>query len=100
MKDIRLILKENIKNIRSNEGLSQQELAEKCNISQTFLGEIEIGRKYPSLQTLEKIANALNIDVYRLLMDKDSSDNPQLNAFAKDLSNSIVDLIETRRKSY
>lgn len=100
MKDVRQILKENIKEIRNGENLSQQELAEKCGLSPSFLGEIEIGKKYPSLQTLEKIALALKIDVYRLLLDKDSSGDPRLNAFAKDVSNAVVELIETKRNAY
>ena len=43
-------------------GISQKELAEKADISQSFLCDIEQGRSKPSIDTALKIAEALNID--------------------------------------
>lgn len=41
--------------------MSQRELAEKADISQQFLCDIEQGRKKPSIDTAIKLARALNI---------------------------------------
>ncbi|MEI8280118.1 MAG: helix-turn-helix transcriptional regulator [Bacteroidota bacterium] len=50
-----------IKQVRKQLGLTQQELAVKCNISQTSLSQIENGNKRPSAKTTKKICTALDI---------------------------------------
>jgi transcriptional regulator with XRE-family HTH domain len=51
------------------------ELAERAGISAGYVGEVEMGRKYPSPEILERIAKALEVRPYRLLMsDEDVAD--------------------------
>lgn len=51
-----------IKEIRKSKGWSQTELAEKANMSQTALSQIEKGKsKRPGIETLKKISQALEI---------------------------------------
>ena len=50
-----------IKKIRAQKGYSQMTLSLQSNLSQSFLASIETGKKMPSLLTIIKIANALNI---------------------------------------
>lgn len=50
-----------IKKIREELNISQKELAEKAEISQQFICDIEAGRRKPSIDTAIKIARALNI---------------------------------------
>ena len=50
-----------IREIREERGMSLAELAAKSKVSVSFLSEIETGRKSPSLRTIEKIINVLNI---------------------------------------
>ncbi|WP_308462464.1 helix-turn-helix domain-containing protein [Clostridium weizhouense] len=54
---------EKIKCERLKKSLKQYELAEKAGISNTFLSDIEVGRTTPSLKTLKKIAQALELDI-------------------------------------
>ena len=49
--------------------MSMAELAAKSRISVSFLSEIETGRKNPSLRTIDKITNVLNISNSIFLMD-------------------------------
>lgn len=49
-----------IKELRKGKGLSQVELAEKANLSQTALSQIEKGKR-PGIQTLKNISNALEV---------------------------------------
>jgi transcriptional regulator with XRE-family HTH domain len=49
-------------------GISQAELAERAGISVGYVGEVEIGHKFPSPETLEAIARALGLRPFRLLM--------------------------------
>ena len=39
-------------------------LAEYCGIAHSYIGEIEIGRKFPSMDLIEKIAKILRIEPY------------------------------------
>ncbi|MFI3326664.1 MAG: helix-turn-helix transcriptional regulator [Clostridia bacterium] len=58
-----------IQSARENAGLSQEQLAENADISHTFMTKIECGNRTPSLETLVKICNALNVSADTLLMD-------------------------------
>ena len=49
-------------------GMTQQQLAELCDLHTTSIGMIEIGRRMPSLSTLELIVKTLDID-YQDLFD-------------------------------
>ena len=51
----------NIKEKRERLGISQKELAEKAEIAQSFLCDIEQGRSKPSIDTAIKIAQVLNV---------------------------------------
>ena len=61
-------LARNLKEGRGRLCLSQAGLAEKAGVSPGYVGEIESGRKLPTLDILEKLALALDLPAYRLLM--------------------------------
>lgn len=65
-KDFYINLGKNIKKRRKELGLSQQSLADKLNISLNFMGKIEVAFSKPSLDTLIKIADGLDITVSEL----------------------------------
>lgn len=52
-----------IKELRKQCGISQDQLAERIDIDPKHVSRIEVGRSYPSLDTLEKIALALNVEL-------------------------------------
>lgn len=64
--DFYIKLGKNIKKKRKELGLTQQELADKLNISLNFMGKIEVAFSKPSLDTLIEIANQLNLSVSEL----------------------------------
>jgi transcriptional regulator with XRE-family HTH domain len=70
---LKLIFIRNLKEFRKKEGFSQMKLADYCNISHGYIGEIESGRKFPSTEMIEKISHALRIEPYQLF--KNSHDN-------------------------
>ena len=53
-------LGQNIRKCRKEQGLSQEQLAEKTGLSANYIGLIERGEKQPALDTLVNILNALN----------------------------------------
>jgi transcriptional regulator with XRE-family HTH domain len=52
-----------VKEIRRRKGLNQKELAALAGISNSYLSDIEVGRTNPSLKTLFKIAEALEVGI-------------------------------------
>ena len=60
MEDYRAILKRN----REEQGLSQNKLAKRLGVTQTFISEIERGRKNPSLEQFFRICKELQIKVF------------------------------------
>lgn len=63
MKTTKELLGSRIKELRKLRGLSQEKLSEKINIDPKHLSRIEVGRGFPSLDTLERIANVLNVEL-------------------------------------
>lgn len=61
MKEIGKIVGENIRYNRNQRGLSQEQLAFKSEINASYIGQIERCEKSPTLKTLDKIVNALDI---------------------------------------
>jgi len=70
MTDLRKVLAFNMKLHRKKLGLSQVKLAEIINVSDNYIALIEIGRRFPSLTTLEQLASAMNIDILELFSIK------------------------------
>jgi len=58
-----------IKKIRTDKGISQLELANTANFSQSFLANVESGKKKPSLLTILRIAEALNVNPREFFSD-------------------------------
>ena len=54
---------------RKERGFTQAQLAEKSNISRSYLAGVETGRYNPSIDTLKNIAKSLNINISFLLED-------------------------------
>jgi len=63
MTDCRLLLARNMKKYRKILGLSQMALADKVGCSTTLIGNIEINRRFPSADNINRIANALGVKV-------------------------------------
>lgn len=64
--DNKKLLGKRIKELRKEAGLTQEKLAELIDIETTSLSGIESGRHFPSLPTIEKIANKLNVELKAL----------------------------------
>lgn len=65
----RIALGKRIKDCRTSKKWTQQKLGEKCDITPTNISHIERAQISPSLETLVKIANALEVGVDDLLCD-------------------------------
>jgi len=70
LQKIRSILPSRIRTFRNTRGLTQECLAETVDIHATYISRIESGQKLPTLVIICKIADALGVNVYELLMDE------------------------------
>lgn len=90
--ELRECLSLNLKKYRKIKGWSQFELAEKAEISEQTVNSIEGLRLWPSDKTLAKLANVLEVEMYRLFV-------PQTLAMQSEtiseLKHAVVKTIET-----
>ena len=71
--NLRKILAANIKKQRGRLGITQENLAEKADISAAMMNDIEGCRTWVSDKTLKKLSSALKIDAYRLFIPEITS---------------------------
>jgi len=62
------LLAENLKKNRRKCGFSQERLAEEAGVSTHYISMIEIKRNFPKSKIIERLADALNIEVYELFL--------------------------------
>ena len=93
MTNIQECLKTNMKLHRKRLGLSQAALAERAGTAPNYIALIEVGKNFPSLPMLEKIAAALEIDALDLF-DKTGL----ITIDKKSLENDIISKISTTIK--
>ena len=93
----------NIRKCRLSKKLRQEDLAEKANLSVTYIGMIERGEKTPSVETLVTILNAMGVSADVVLCDvldagyeiKHSLLDEKLSKLSLSDRNKIYDVIDT-----
>jgi len=75
-KGIREILAANLKENRRKLGMTQEELAEKANVSTHYIAMIETCKKYPKPIMLEQIAKTLGIEPHKLFSAESDPNEP------------------------
>jgi transcriptional regulator with XRE-family HTH domain len=71
---LRATLAKNVRAFRKENGLSQEELADLCELHRTYIGSVEREERNVSLSTLEVLALALRVSVPELLTTKAEHD--------------------------
>ena len=93
-------LKLNIKHYRLLRKVSQQQLAEDSNLSTSFIAEIELGRRQPSLRSLVSISEALGVETYLLLVNPNRNANESVNMFSQELLEKITEYVGELKNKY
>lgn len=68
--DIIRVFGSNVKQYRLLLGISQEAFAEKCGMHRTYISAIECFRRSISLENIQKIADALEIETYLLFIER------------------------------
>jgi transcriptional regulator with XRE-family HTH domain len=85
---IREIFAKNLRENRRKCGFSQEKLAENAGITTQYLAMMEIARKFPSSEVLERLAAAMGIKVYELFLI-DHSPREELELLRRDIINEM-----------
>ena len=64
---LHILVGKNVRKVRNNLGISQEELADICGLHRTYIGGIERGERNLTVNTLQTLANALNVPPELLL---------------------------------
>lgn len=96
----------NIRKFREIKKLRQEDLAEKTDLTNNYIGMIERGEKIPSLETFINILNSLGVSADMVLSDvldngytvKDSLLNEKLEKLVPEDRNRIYEVIDTMMK--
>lgn len=67
--DIVKVFGKNLREYRTALGVSQEKFAEMCGLHRTYISDIERFQRSISLDNIQKIADALGIETYKLFMD-------------------------------
>jgi transcriptional regulator with XRE-family HTH domain len=87
------IFVQNLRKLRRKCGFTQAQLAEKVNVSTHHIGMIELSRNNPTLDLVERIAEALNIKTYELFIDP-LSPNEELERLRYEIRDDMKKLLD------
>jgi transcriptional regulator with XRE-family HTH domain len=68
MDNIRETFARNLRENRRKCGLTQAQLAEKAKVSTHYIALIELARNIPKVETIERLARVLNVEIYELFI--------------------------------
>jgi transcriptional regulator with XRE-family HTH domain len=68
-KELAMDIGERLRGIREEKNLSQGDVEERCGLLRCYISRVENGHTVPSIETLEKMARALGMQLYQLMYD-------------------------------
>ena len=101
---IETVIRENVKSLRKRLGWSQEALAEKTGVSAPYITQIEVGKRTPSLDIVEKLASALGVEYKTLFEPQNTEQSENFSDFSKHiletkLISAITDTIHNEFKA-
>jgi transcriptional regulator with XRE-family HTH domain len=95
MENIREILAANLKENRRKHGLTQEQFAEKADVSTHYVAIVETCKAFPTAEMLERLAAALGIETYQLFTVPEEPNE----AFERLLQQGITDIKQAVREA-
>jgi transcriptional regulator with XRE-family HTH domain len=75
-----MVIGERLKALRERKNLSQGDVEKRTGLLRCYISRVENGHTVPSVDTLEKIARALEVPMYRLFTDEEHVKVPNIPA--------------------
>ncbi len=91
----RHIFIQNLKFYRKQAGLTQEKLAEKIGMSTSYIGDLEARERFPSAETIDKIADALDVSISTLFGERSCPQNVK-DTFEKIYAKTLKDELKNR----
>jgi transcriptional regulator with XRE-family HTH domain len=73
-----MVIGDKLKTLRAQKNMSQGDMEERTGLLRCYISRVENGHTIPSVDTLEKMARALEIPMYRLFTDEDHVKKPNI----------------------
>lgn len=73
-----MILGERLRTVREQKDLSQGDVEKRSGLLRCYISRVENGHTVPAVETLEKLARALEVPMYELLYEGEEPPRPQL----------------------
>ena len=70
LSDARKVFASRLRQIRQLKGLSQEELADMAGLHRTYVGSVERSERNISIDNIERLAKALEVDILELLKEE------------------------------
>ncbi len=74
-----MVIGDKLKEIRETKKLSQGDIEKRTGLLRCYISGVENGHTVPNVDTLEKMARALEIPMYRLFTDEDRIEKPKVS---------------------
>jgi transcriptional regulator with XRE-family HTH domain len=71
-----MVISDRLRAIREQKDLSQGDIEERTGRKRCYLSRVENGHTIPSIETLEKLARALEVPMYQLFYDREAPPEP------------------------
>ncbi|WP_374510453.1 helix-turn-helix domain-containing protein [Niveibacterium sp.] len=69
----RLTFAHNLRKVRTSQGISQEKLADLCDLHRTYVSSVERGERNITVDNMERLAVALGVDIRELLNPDDTN---------------------------
>ena len=77
-----MVIGDKLKTLREHRNLSQGDIEKRTGLLRCYVSRVENGHTVPSVDTLEKMARALEVPMYRLFTDDEHVKKPNIPAEA------------------
>jgi transcriptional regulator with XRE-family HTH domain len=74
-----MVIGDKLKELRATKKLSQGDIEKRTGLLRCYISRVENGHTVPSVDTLEKMARALEVPMYRLFTDEDRIEKPKIS---------------------
>ena len=93
-----MLIGDRLRQLRESKGLSQGDVEERTGFLRCYISRVENGHTVPSVDTLDRLARALEIELYQIFYSGDAM--PETPRPVKDISPSVAErsLLETYRR--
>ncbi len=75
-KEIYMVIGERLRELREEKDLSQGDIEQRTGLLRCYISRVENGHTVPAIETLEKMARALEVPMYQLFYDGDKPPKP------------------------